>query len=115
GNDPATVKANRKTAPTQEHALDRLARETGWSVFGNRRRRLYWFPPVCLPCGSWWSPKSRARSRRRTRRSRNGLGDEPHFVDRGAPEGSSHRAGRCVPYHATVPSTTCPTPSPPHT
>src|SRR6516165_9974686 len=32
--------------------------------------------------------RSRARSRRRTRRSRNGLGHEPHFVDRGAPEGT---------------------------
>ena len=59
--------------------------------------------------------RSRARSRRRTRPSRNGLGDEPPFVDRGAPEGSSHRAGRCVPYHASVSSITWRKAAPPYT
>src|SRR5262245_20876400 len=39
-------------------------------------------------------------------------GDEPHFVDRGAPEGSCH-AGRCVPYHASVSSITSRKASPP--
>src|SRR5262249_25450031 len=66
GKDPRTVKAHLKTGLTQEHAdVDRVARETVWSVFDNRRHRLIGFHPcACAQIASTKQPETTAQPER---------------------------------------------------